>query len=90
MADQQQPPTANADAIADAKISPGDEYEEIREQVGLFVIIIIIERLDVSFAVDTVPSFLFVLILLISLMLVPFLLRHSRIDTFQSPTLPAS
>ena len=23
----------NADAIADAKISPGDDYEEIREQV---------------------------------------------------------
>jgi hypothetical protein len=25
----------NADAIADAKISPGDDYEEIREQVRL-------------------------------------------------------
>jgi hypothetical protein len=24
---------SNADAIADAKISPGDDYEEIREQV---------------------------------------------------------
>ena len=34
------PPAAvaptNADAIADAKISPGDDYEEIREQVRSF------------------------------------------------------
>ena len=30
------PATTNADAIADAKISPGDDYEEIREQVRSF------------------------------------------------------
>ncbi len=29
-------PATNADAIADAKISPGDDYEEIREQVRSF------------------------------------------------------
>ena len=29
------PPATNAAAIADAKISPGDDYEEIREQVRL-------------------------------------------------------
>ncbi len=28
-------PATNAAAIADAKISPGDDYEEIREQVRL-------------------------------------------------------
>lgn len=31
MADQQH--TSNAEAIADSKIPPGDDYEEIREQV---------------------------------------------------------
>jgi hypothetical protein len=33
MAEQQH--TSNAEAIADAKIPPGDDYEEIREQVRL-------------------------------------------------------
>jgi len=32
---------SNADAIADAKISPGDDYEEIREQVRLYIYIYI-------------------------------------------------
>ena len=33
----EQQPSTNADAIADAKISPGDDYEEIREQVRTVV-----------------------------------------------------
>jgi hypothetical protein len=33
MEQQQHHPSSNAEAIADSKIPPGDDYEEIREQV---------------------------------------------------------
>jgi hypothetical protein len=42
MSEHREYPGPNAEAIADSKIPPGDDYEEIREQVCVFILSLLV------------------------------------------------